>query len=173
MKVLHVNSKEEAVKLNELIKKGNDVFILIYMDGCGPCMATKPEWLKLEQILKSQYEDTNNLVIVDLNKDYLNLIQDNSLGDINGFPTMKYLKDGKVMEEYEKSVVRNKNRSVDSFIEWIDSKMLKVVSVEQSSPELLYKRLNRKTRLNKRTNSNKRTRLHKRKTRKRKTNKNK
>jgi hypothetical protein len=40
---LHINSEKDASKIDELIKQGNDVFILVYMEGCGPCNATRPE----------------------------------------------------------------------------------------------------------------------------------
>jgi serine/threonine protein kinase len=58
--------------LNRFIKTGKSIFALIYMEGCGPCNATRPEWKKLESALKEQYSNNDNLVVVDLNKDFSN-----------------------------------------------------------------------------------------------------
>jgi hypothetical protein len=37
-----------TAELNTYIDNGTDVFMLIYMAGCGPCNAARPEWAKLE-----------------------------------------------------------------------------------------------------------------------------
>ena len=47
MHILHINSEKEVGKVDQFVKKGYDVFILVYMDGCGPCNATRPEWAKI------------------------------------------------------------------------------------------------------------------------------
>ena len=145
MKVMHINSKKDAIKLNRIIKE-EQVFILIYMDGCGPCNETKPEWLKLNYTLQQQYGKHPTLNIVHLNKNYIDDVE--NIGDINGFPTMKYIKNGKIVEEYENSSITNKDRKIDSFVNWIDSHILDVVSITpESSPEMLYKRLSTNTNL--------------------------
>jgi len=135
MHVLHINSKQESKNIDKYIKNGSDVFIMIYMVGCGPCNATRPEWAKIESALKTQYKDNNNLVVIDINKDFLPFIK--NLGPIDGFPTIKYIGNhGKTVENYEKE------RSVDSFINWIESKINTVISTEEtSSPEAVYKRI--------------------------------
>ena len=75
MHILHINSEKEVGKVDEFIKKGSDVFILIYMEGCGPCNATRPEWAKIESALKDQYSKNNKLVVIDINKDNLSKIK--------------------------------------------------------------------------------------------------
>jgi thiol-disulfide isomerase/thioredoxin len=141
MHVLHANSKEEAEQVNKLIGQGKDVFILVYMEGCGPCNATRPEWSKLENALKEQYAKNNKLAVIDLNKDYQDVVK--HLGNIDGYPTLKYINNnGKKVEAYENSSVKNKDRSVDSFINWIESKINTVESTTPtSSPEHVYNRL--------------------------------
>jgi len=133
--VLHINSKQEAKKINKYIENGSDVFILVYMVGCGPCNATRPEWAKLEGALKDQYRNNNKLVIVDVNKDFLQDIK--HIGQVDGFPTMKYIKDnGKTVENFDKG------RSVDKLISWIESKINTVISTElTSSPQTVYNRI--------------------------------
>jgi thiol-disulfide isomerase/thioredoxin len=141
MHVLHANSKEEAEEVNKLIGQCNDVFILVYMEGCGPCNATRPEWAKLENALKEQYAKNNKLAVIDLNKDYQDVVK--HLGNIDGYPTLKYINNnGKKVEAYENSGIKNKDRSVDSFINWIESKINTVESTTPtSSPEHVYNRL--------------------------------
>jgi len=141
MHILHANSKEDAEQINKLIGQGKDVFILVYMEGCGPCNATRPEWAKLESALKDQYSKNNKLAIVDLNKDYQDVVQ--HLGNIDGYPTLKYINhNGKKVETYEDSNVKSKDRSVNSFINWVESKVNTVESTTPtSSPEHLYSRL--------------------------------
>ena len=130
MHLLHVNSEKDALKVNDLINHGNHVFIIVYMEGCGPCNATRPEWAKMGALMQKQYKNDKDLVIIDINKDFSNVIK--HIGAIDGFPTMKYIsKKGKHIQTYEDSSINKKDRSSDSFVNWIESKLLrgKVISV--------------------------------------------
>ena len=132
MHVLHINSKQDVDKVNKFVDQGSDVFILVYMEGCGPCNATRPEWAKIEYALKDQYAKNNNLVVIDINKDFISDIK--YIGDIDGFPTIKYIGNyGKTVEPYEKSSITTTDRSVNSFVNWIETKVIKVISTNPSS----------------------------------------
>ena len=50
MVFLHINKESKNhKKLDECIKDGNKkIFLLVFMIGCGPCEATKPHWLNIE-----------------------------------------------------------------------------------------------------------------------------
>ena len=154
MYILHINSGKDDGKIDKMIKQGKQVFILVYMEGCGPCNATRPEWAKLESALKTQYAKNDNLVVVDIDKDYASSIK--HIGNIDGFPTMKYFcNNGKTIETYENSSIKKKDRSVTSFINWIESKINKAMS-STSSPQHVYERISkpqkyRQTRHRKRT----------------------
>ena len=141
MHVLHIDSKKDVGKVNKLVNQGKDVFILVYMKGCGPCNAARPEWEQLETVLKDQYAKNDNLVIIDVNKDYLSSIK--HIGPIDGFPTIKYAGNyGKTIENYENSPIKTKNRSVDSFINWIENKINTVISTTSTnSAKNVYHRL--------------------------------
>jgi len=141
MRVLHIDSEKDVEEVDKLIKKGNDVFILVYMVGCGPCNATRPEWSKIEPTLKEQYAENDNLVIIDINKDFISKIK--YIGPIDGFPTMKYIgNNGKIVETYENSSVKKKDRSITSFINWIETKINDVISTTpSSSSQHVYNRL--------------------------------
>ena len=132
MHILHINSEKDASKIDEMIKDGKDVFIIVYMEGCGPCNATRPEWGKLESALKEQYSTNDKLVVIDVNKDFITNIK--HIGSIDGFPTMKYIGTyGKTIEPYEESSIKKKDRSINSFINWIESKINKVISTTPTS----------------------------------------
>jgi thiol-disulfide isomerase/thioredoxin len=141
MHILNINSEKEVGKVDEFIKKGADVFIIVYMEGCGPCNATRPEWGKIESALKDQYAKNNKLVVIDINKDFLSNIK--YIGEIDGFPTMKYIGNyGKTIETYENSSITKKDRTVSSFINWIESIINKTISTTPtSSPHSVYDRL--------------------------------
>ena len=159
------NSKNKNV-IDDMIKNKKHVFILIYMEGCGPCNAARPEWSKMAHTLQKQYANNKDIVIIDLNKDLLPLVK--NVGDVSGFPTMKYITNkGHTVESYEDSSIKTKDRTVDSFINWIESKVLKgkIVSTNMPGPEHVYKRLSKKEKTKKKnkkqkgkTNKGKKTR---------------
>lgn len=90
------SEKEKVEILKNAIADGKHVFLLIYMNGCGPCNETKPKWREFE----SKHENDDNVSILD--------IEQGSIGDVasligespKGFPCMRYIK-GKNIEDYE------------------------------------------------------------------------
>lgn len=126
---LHIHSESDSDKLKELekyIKEGKHVFMLIFMQGCGPCGATRPEWEKIEhsELLKS-YKNNDNIVIADVDHVFLpKLSHVMKTDDIQGFPTMRYLKGTHHSEDYESSTIPEKNRKLNSFVDWIKSKTM-------------------------------------------------
>lgn len=145
MVILNASDPKTAKKINDIIKKAKHIFILVYMVGCGPCNATRPEWKKMCQSLENKYSLNDDVAILDLDSEFMNEVE--GLGDINGFPTMKYISDnGNMIEAYEDS---NKDRSSNSFIEWIESKVSKKngggvspMNINELSELLSYKQLN-------------------------------
>jgi thiol-disulfide isomerase/thioredoxin len=133
-KFLHIDTKNSEEKdetgkkhiqvLNDSIKDGKTVFLLIYMEGCGPCNATRPEWKKLENVLKDDVL-SKDVLIVDMDKDLLEKVS-NVGNSPKGFPTIRYISN-KDSEDFEDSELSNedKNRNVDSFVKWIELKSKK------------------------------------------------
>ncbi len=122
MHFLHIDpSKNNTSDLDKYIQEDKNIFVLFYMEGCGPCNATRPEWKKIKDNHdSSSYGD--DFVVADVNQECLKDIQSIS-PDVPGFPTMIYITDkGKTMENYEDSGISKKDRSVESFIEWINNK---------------------------------------------------
>lgn len=113
---LHINSKSNNAHLfNKYVEEGKQIFVLFYMEGCGPCNMTRPEWKKIENILSST-DTNNNIVVVDIDQEVseeLKYLQSKPIG----FPTMRYIANkGKTSEDY------NGERNIDAFMKWIQSK---------------------------------------------------
>ena len=131
MIILNASDPDNAKKINDIIKKIKHVFILVYMVGCGPCNATRPEWKKMCQAIENKYSSNGDVAILDLDSKFMNEVK--GIGDVSGFPTMKYISNnGNKIESYEDSNIPNKKRSSDSFINWIDSKVLEPISMTSS-----------------------------------------
>ena len=62
------NGMTKIDKLNNIIANNKSkVFILYYMEGCGPCNATRPEWDKIKNVLK-RFRLNNDVAIVDIDQ---------------------------------------------------------------------------------------------------------
>ena len=144
MVFLHIDTKNYDTKdetgetpintLNNFIISGKDVFMLIYMEGCGPCNATRPEWKKLENTLKKDIINSNDILIVEIDKDLLEKVK-NIKTEPKGFPTIRFISNkGKISEDFEdcKLSEEYKNRTIDSFVKWIKFKLNKTESTTQS-----------------------------------------
>jgi thiol-disulfide isomerase/thioredoxin len=125
------------------------------MEGCGPCNATRPEWDKIGSALREQYSKNDNLVVIDVNSNFLSKIK--HIGKVDGFPTMKYIGNyGKIEESYENSSIKKKDRSVSSFINWIESKINKMISTTPtSSVKQVYNRISTTKKHHKKTSHSK------------------
>jgi hypothetical protein len=121
----NVNNEAKAAELNTYIDNGTDVFMMIYMEGCGPCMAARPEWAKLEHSLGGQYgkKKPYKFVVADVNKNFAPLIH--KIKQPNAFPTILYVSTNKI-ENYEDSSINDKRRDVDCFMNWIESHVGKI-----------------------------------------------
>jgi thiol-disulfide isomerase/thioredoxin len=126
MKFVHIHDmdadKSKVAKVKADIQAGKHVFMLIYMQGCGPCNATRPEWAKIEAEAKKHTGLADDIVIVDVDKDCVPALSGVIEADsIAGFPTLRYI-NGAFTENYENSSVESKDRTTNSFIEWIKIK---------------------------------------------------
>lgn len=121
MLILHINSSEdnkEMEQFNEYLKKGKRIFVLFYLEGCGPCNLTRPEWKKIENTLSNEYDDS--IVIADVDQSLMSNLD----VDIQpkGFPAIYHINNkGKTYTDYEESDISKKDRTIDSFIEWIET----------------------------------------------------
>lgn len=127
MVYLEINKKNALGKSN-IIEKANKYlsgdnnhnFVLFYMEGCGPCNATRPEWSKLKNVLSNQFLNRPDIMILAIDKDFSEKLK-NIGSEPNGFPTMRYITKN-INENYEDSNIETKDRTIDSFIDWIKLK---------------------------------------------------
>lgn len=111
--------KELDTMLND---KNIKTFLLIFMEGCGPCNATRPEWTKIKNVLSSNFLKRKDIVIAAIDNTLADKLE-NLKTKPTGFPTMRFITDsGNVSENYEDSNIIKKDRTIDSFIEWIHLK---------------------------------------------------
>jgi thiol-disulfide isomerase/thioredoxin len=121
---LHIDpTTKNTKKFNKYVAQGKHIFVLFYLEGCGPCNATRPEWKKIKNVLDMKYKNNNNVVIADVDQALMREIKYLTT-EPKGFPTMLYISGkGSVNENYEDCNIGRKDRTVDSFIEWIESKV--------------------------------------------------
>jgi thiol-disulfide isomerase/thioredoxin len=113
------SEKEKVEILKKAVKDGKHIFLLIFMNGCGPCENTKPKWYEFEK----NNSDNDRHVIVDIEQSSLGDVKDLIGESPNGFPCMRYIHNGKV-EDYENCEKLDKTnlRSVESFEDWLKIK---------------------------------------------------
>jgi hypothetical protein len=119
----HKSNPNLIKKINShLSKNHNKLFILFFMEGCGPCNETRPEWSKLQNVLSDDFLQKPDIVIVSIDKDLFGKLK-HIKREPNGFPTMRFITDsGNTEENYEDSDISTKDRTIDSFVEWIKLK---------------------------------------------------
>jgi thiol-disulfide isomerase/thioredoxin len=118
MKFIDIEDETNINELKEILNnKNNKIFLLIYAKWCGHCKTLLPKWKQIKDNIENKCEKDNNLIIVSVEYEPFEKNNINIDEEINAFPTIKYLHDGKV-ETYE-----NENE-LKEIIEWIESKSL-------------------------------------------------
>lgn len=107
-KSINKNNHSEVGEVIEMIKQGKDVYILVHKLGCPPCMATRPEWIQIQEKMSNKYKNNNNIAVVDIENNLINGLE-KYIGDIDGYPTMKLIKEnGNVNTPYENATISKK-----------------------------------------------------------------
>ena len=135
----------------KLIKKLDDslkdkkTFALFYMEGCGPCNAVRPEWNKIKNVLNSSFYHRKDVSIVDIDQNYTRHLK-HMKNDLRVFPTMRFYENNQY-ENYEDCPILNKDRTIDSFVEWIKVKLndKNITNNEIKAPTQSSQGLKRKT----------------------------
>jgi thiol-disulfide isomerase/thioredoxin len=110
---------ENIKKVVDSIKSGKNVFIFVFMEGCHPCMDTKPEWKNLENLNKE------NVVVVLLNQKLLDYADSENESYKPEYKELSII--GKNPGSYPTFIHVNKNgskianisRTYDDFKKWI------------------------------------------------------
>jgi hypothetical protein len=129
MGFIHIHKKnckegncDKVLQLDNLVaKKNTKIFLLIFMEGCGPCNATRPEWSKLKNVIPKPFLRNNNIIIADI--DHISSEKLKNVTQPSGFPNMTFITDGgETVEKYEDCNIEVKDRTIDSFVKWIEFK---------------------------------------------------
>ena len=130
MVFIHIDQKncvngdcDNIEKLDSYLgNKNTKTFLLIFMEGCGPCNATRPEWSKIENVLSPKILNRKDIVIASIDNQLAKKLK-NLNTQPNSFPTMRFITNGGLnSENYEDSNITKKDRTIDSFMEWVHSK---------------------------------------------------
>ena len=81
--------------------KKNKTFILIFMEGCGPCNATRPEWTKIQNVLSSDFLNRDDIIISAIDNILAEKLK-NLKRKPSSFPTMRFI-EGSQEENYEET----------------------------------------------------------------------
>jgi hypothetical protein len=162
MEIIRPKNREEVEEINNLVQNGKDIFIMVFLEGCGPCNTTRPEWGKLEG---KSFD--NNVSVVEMDQTLLPHLD--NIGDVTGFPTLKHISNkGNTVEAYEDVEGIDGSRTAGDFNKWIEIKTKKTGGASKT-PMGLYRQLMRSLRSRK----NKKTKKNQRKNKKNKTKNNK
>ena len=130
MVYIEINKKNFKTNDKDLVKelddhlgiKDNKCFILFFKEDCGPCNATRPEWKKMKNVLNKNFLNRDDIIIASIDYELaenLNYV----LSKPNSFPTMRFITNsGQEVENYEDGNISNKDRTIDSFVEWVKLK---------------------------------------------------
>lgn len=128
--------KNDGEKIDVLKKHleadaNNKLFLLYFMDGCGACQETYPEWKKLKEALKNEKNNINtkDIMVASLNQ----VLADRfTIGKSpSAFPTIRFITHkGKTIDHYEDppytkdghTPAWTPDRGIDSFVDWIQYK---------------------------------------------------
>ena len=121
-------------EINKLLKNGKNVFLFVYMDGCGPCNSTIPQWdnISSSDKLNDHIKHGDDVVTLRINKDLFPLLQ-NMGSEPGGFPSLRHVTNKQVeeFEDWKSPEGSIRDRSTDSFIKWIESKISKKQGVKK------------------------------------------
>jgi len=120
MKYIEVETEQAIPAFATELNKGAPVFVLFHMDGCGHCIAMRPEWQKLRTVGQSLgapvvIAEVNQKLLTPLSNKLSNSKIKNNIANISGFPSIKYIK-GDTIVDYDG------DRTIDRFMKWIRSR---------------------------------------------------
>ena len=123
MLFIHCDPSTANVDLiDKYIEEGKTVFIIVYMEGCGPCKKTRPEWGQI----KGAFGEYKNPDIVVADVDVKSLSALKYVGQVRGVPSMRVISEkGKLVEDSQQFMSKYPQRTLGFFVDWIMSKLKK------------------------------------------------
>jgi hypothetical protein len=98
MKFISITSENVSDYVTIVDKQQMPAFIKMYSPDCWHCKAMQSDWneLKNNDDLKKL-----NIAIIEVRNDALDSIEHPTIKNVNGFPTMRLIVNGKIKKEYD------------------------------------------------------------------------
>jgi thioredoxin-like negative regulator of GroEL len=106
---IHVTN-ENVDKFNKLAKT-HDSFLKYYMPGCGHCVAMESDWETMKKQIPRELSKNRDVLVGEINSEAVPKLS--GYNDILGYPTIVYLKNGNLKDEYSGERTSNK------MLEWV------------------------------------------------------
>ena len=90
---------ENMSQYNKIVKEHSmDAFVKLYSPNCGHCQAMQKDWDSLENVPELK---NLNIAIIEVRHDALDDIDNETTKKVEGFPTIRVVKNSKLIGEYD------------------------------------------------------------------------
>ena len=90
---------ENMSQYNKIVKdQSTDAFVKLYSPNCGHCQAMQKDWDALENVPELK---NLNIAIIEVRHDALDDIDNETTKKVEGFPTIRLVKNSKIVGEYD------------------------------------------------------------------------
>ena len=90
---------ENMSQYNKIVKdQSMDAFVKLYSPNCGHCQAMQKDWDALENVPELK---KLNIAIIEVRHDALDDIDNETTKKVEGFPTIRVVKNSKIIGEYD------------------------------------------------------------------------
>jgi hypothetical protein len=123
MKFLSVGPDAKHVDhFNHFVKSSESTcFVIFHSPNCHFCVETIPEWHKISSELGERFKHNDAIMVADIDASALSKTSFEEY--VEGLPTILCVSEkGKKIEPIENAKLKNKLRTVDAFVEWIELK---------------------------------------------------
>jgi len=96
IKIINIGPNEGHILDMEILKQPS--FVKVYHPDCGHCTTMQPAWNNLTKTMKNNYK--GNMSLFNVHADALANIKTPTLNSINGYPTLKLIKNRTQMIDY-------------------------------------------------------------------------
>ena len=118
---METNIRDENItssqQFDTAIKKNDNTFVRIHAEWCGHCKNLKPEWEKLVDMVHSDDKLKNKIHLISIdsaNLDSDKLKKTREQLNVQGFPTIIFIKDGDISNKKESN-----DRTADDMLTYI------------------------------------------------------
>ena len=145
VKVIHIGPTEGINFHNKT--KNLPLIVKVFHPNCGHCIKLEPEWNKFANILKKNYD--GDIGVVSIHADALADIESNGLNNIQGYPTIRIIKNNNLVDEYNDE--RNNMKMLNYSLKHFNIKKKKQSKKKQSKKKQSKKKQSKKKQSKKET----------------------